>query len=98
MGGFDLQNAGNDVGTIAANIAGGDLYYRDATGLTVGTVTDPRPAGVPTNGITTGGNDLYLQTGGALAVNQAITAGAGTIELNSGGGATQAAATTGTKQ
>ncbi|MEW6486100.1 MAG: hypothetical protein AB1423_16055, partial [Pseudomonadota bacterium] len=93
---FDLQNAGNDVGTIAANIAGGDLYYRDATALTVGTVTDPRPAGAPTNGITTGGNDLYLQTGGALAINQAITTGAGTIELNvTAGGATQAAAITG---
>ncbi|MEW6486099.1 MAG: hypothetical protein AB1423_16050, partial [Pseudomonadota bacterium] len=75
----------------------GDIYYNDADTLTVGSVTDPRPAGAPTNGITTGGNDLYLQTGGALAINQAIVAGAGTVLLNvTAGGATQTAAITGT--
>jgi hypothetical protein len=57
--------------------------------LTVGSVTDPRPAGATTNGITTGGNDLYLQTGGLLTIAQNIAVGAGTVELNSAAGATE---------
>ena len=61
-----LTDPTNAITTIAANIAGA-LNYRDTNALVVGTVGG-------TAGITTGGNNLQLQTGGALTQTASISA------------------------
>ena len=87
VGAVTLTNAGNDVTTLAATVtgAGNAFAYTDANALTIGTVD-----GI--NGITTNNGDIGLQTGGALAINQALSAGTAAIGLNGGGAVTQGAA------
>jgi hypothetical protein len=84
-GSYALTLATNNVGTIAAN-TGGTVSYRDADALAVGTVN--------TAGITTSGDNVTLQTGGTLAIDQAVSLGAGNLTLNAGAAATQTAAIT----
>ena len=72
--------AGNDVGTLAANMTGvgSGLTYADANALTIGTVDS-------VVGITTNGGAITLTAGGtnnALTVNSAITTGGVNISLN----------------
>ena len=86
IGFYQLTNAGNDVTTLAANTTGA-IDYQDANSLTVGTVG-------ATNGITSGNNDVALQTGGALTINQALNTGTGNLGLSTNGPVTQAAAGT----
>jgi|GEM_PF-1131716 len=78
IGTYILNNANNDVGTLAAAITGA-LTYTDLNALTVDTV------GV-TNGITTGGNNVTLNTGDLLTLNKNITASGAIVTLNSAGG------------
>ena len=87
VGAVTLTNAGNDVTTLAANVtgAGNAFSYTDANALTIGTVD-----GI--NGVTTNNGNIGLQTGGALAINQALSAGTATVGLNAGGAVTQGAA------
>ncbi len=84
-GSFSLTRSTNNVNTIAANTAG-SISYRDNDGLTVGTVT--------TIGITTSNDNVTLQTGTTLTIDDAISLGAGTLTLNAGGAATQNAGDT----
>ncbi len=77
IGVFNLNQAGNNVGTLAANIDG-NLTYRDANALTVGTVN-------LTNGITTVNDNVTLTIGGLLTITQSINAGGATITLNAAG-------------
>jgi filamentous hemagglutinin family protein len=65
---FMLNNAGNDVTTIAAAVGGGSISYRDADGLTVGTVDG-------TAGLVMGTGSATLIAGGPLDQSAAITAG-----------------------
>ena len=82
-GSYTLTNSANNVATLAVNTAG-SVSYRDTNALSVGTVNT-------TVGITTGGNNLTLQTGGTLTLNNVIAAGAGNVTLNSAGAVTQGA-------
>src|SRR5262249_38756207 len=79
-GPFTLTNAANDVTTLAAN-TGGAVSYRDATGLSVGTVN--------TVGVTTAGSNVTLQTGAALSIDQPVAIGLGNLTLNARAPATQ---------
>ncbi len=82
-GAFTLTQAGNNVSTIAANVAGA-VEYADSNTLSVGTVV--------TSGITTGGNAVTLTTGGLLTLAQSVSAGGATVTLSTAsGGVTQSA-------
>ncbi|MFA4854449.1 MAG: hypothetical protein WC616_03765 [Candidatus Omnitrophota bacterium] len=83
---FTLNQATNNVNILAANITG-PLTYADADVLTVGTVITSTGT---TAGITTGGNDVILNTGNTLTIANDIDAGTGTVTLNpTAGGATE---------
>ena len=85
-GTFALNQKANQVATLAAEIDG-DLTFRDAGKLTIGTVAG-------TAGIKTKGGDVLVQTGGKLVVNAevntqpgaggqfAIVGNAGNVDLN----------------
>src|SRR5204863_129641 len=72
-GPYTLSLATNDVANVAAN-ATGAISYRDASALVVGTVNG-------TAGITTSDDDVSLQTGGTLALSQAVALGLGDLTL-----------------
>ncbi len=78
---YTLGNASNDVNTLAADLSE-SLYFADADDLTVGTVNS-------TNGITTTNDDVILQIGLTLAIDQAVNVGAGNLTLNTGDAITQ---------
>ena len=83
-GTITLTSATNDVDTLAADVAGA-ISYQAAGALSVGTVGG-------TTGITTTGNEnVTLQTGDALSIDQAVNVGTGNVTLNVTNGATQAA-------
>ena len=84
-GPFTLTDAGNDVTTLAAG-TGETVSYRDANALTVGSVT---VLGVTTTGITTTNDDVQLQTGTTLLIDDDIALGNGDLGINAGSGVTQ---------
>ncbi len=94
-GAIDVTTATNDAVTLAATTSAGTIAYRDANALTVGTVgaqTVSNASFTSTTGLTTTGTatDLLLQTGGALALTQNLTAAnAGDVRLASGAGISQ---------
>ena len=65
------------------------MDYRDATGLTIGSVAAVGTLVPAVSGITSGNNNVALQTGGALTINNQINAGGGNVGLQSAGGVTQ---------
>src|SRR5207302_896583 len=70
------------------------ISYRDANGLVVGTVTDTSMGTTTTSGITSNNSDVKLTAlVGGLALNQAITLGAGelTLDVRANSGVTQTA-------
>jgi len=73
-GTFTLNQSGNNVNTLAANITGA-LTYTDTDTLSVGSVSG-------TDGITTGGNDVTLNTGNTLTIANDINASSATVTLN----------------
>lgn len=93
-----LDSTGNAVGTLAAEVAGGDLTMVNSQALTVGAVTTTTAAAAgATAGVrtTSAGRSISLQTlAGDIAVTKAIatTADAGgtdTVSLASAGGISQ---------
>jgi len=80
-GNFTLDNALNDAGTLAADVAGA-LIYTDANTLTVGTVG-------AVNGIRTAGSDVTLNSGGKLTLANDMDAGTGIVTFNSANGVTE---------
>ena len=74
---FNLDQAGNDVATLAANLSGGStsLTYRDANALTIGSV-------LGTNGVSVTG-PVTLITGGAITQTAPFTVG-GASSFSSG--------------
>ncbi|MFM7039784.1 MAG: beta strand repeat-containing protein, partial [Planctomycetaceae bacterium] len=85
-GPYTLTNSGNSFTTLAANTTEA-ISYRDTNGLIVGTVN--------TVGITTSDDNVTIQTGGTLAINQAVAVGTANLTLNATGAVTQAAAISG---
>src|SRR5947208_1095407 len=82
-GTVNLDTANNNMATITASYTG-TISYLDVNGLTVGTVTDTAMTpNTTTSGISSSGNDvkLTMQAGG-LAINQAVSTGAGDLTLN----------------
>ena len=77
-GPFTLTDAGNDVTTLAAG-TGETVSYRDANALTVGSVV---VLGVTTTGITTTNDDVQLQTGTTLLIDEDIALGSGNLGIN----------------
>ena len=84
-GPFTLTDAGNDVTTLAAG-TGETGQDRDANTLTVGSVT---VLGVTTTGITTTDDDVQLQTGTTLLIDDDIALGNGDLGINAASGVTQ---------
>jgi len=84
-GPYTLTDSGNDVDTIAANTTDA-VSFRDTDDLIVGTVN--------TVGITTTNDNVSLQTGTTLTINDVIGIGAGNLTLNAGGAVTQGAGDT----
>ncbi len=82
-GDFTLTNASNAVGTIAANVSGGDIRLTDSTGLTVGDING-------TSGVTDTGGTVTLVDNGAssdITLDDAVSGvGSGnTVVLVAGG-------------
>lgn len=78
-GAFILNNA-NTVNRVAADVTG-NVNFRSTGALTVGTV-----GGV--SGVDSGGGNIRLRSGGALFLDEAVSAGVGDIRLQ-GAGITQ---------
>jgi filamentous hemagglutinin family protein len=77
-GAFNIIDAGNTVGTLAANVAG-SLTYRESGALTVSTV-------LGTSGITSGNSPITVSTANSpLTIAKNINAGSGTANLTAGG-------------
>src|SRR5207253_2270818 len=76
-GTVNLDQDGNNVATLAASY-NGTISYRDANGLSVGTVTDTAMTpNTTTSGITSNNNDVKLTVLlGGLSLNQGVTLGA----------------------
>ena len=83
-GPYTLTNAGNAVTTVAVDTAQ-SVDYRDTNALLIGSVGG-------TNGITTTGDDVSIQSGGSLGINQAVSVAA--LNLLSNGAMTQTVAIT----
>ena len=83
-GPFTLNNAGNDVTTLAANVAG-NVSYRDANSFTVGVVADA-PSAVSTTGITTtAGGSVTLDNAGVLTIAQNVSTDGAFAQISSAG-------------
>ncbi|MHB8735922.1 MAG: beta strand repeat-containing protein [Terriglobales bacterium] len=83
-GPYTLTNAGNDVTTFAANVAG-NVSYRDANGFTVGIVADA-PSAVSTAGITTtSGGSLTLDNAGTLTIAQNVSTDGAFAQISNAG-------------
>src|SRR6476620_6340836 len=97
-GSVHLDEAGNNVATLAASYSG-PISYTDASGLIVGTVTDTAMSpNSTTSGISSNNNDVKLTVlAGGLTIGDAvgplgaddITLGAGNLTLNVTGNVTQ---------
>src|SRR5207237_593963 len=91
-GTVNLDQAANNVATLAANYSG-TISYLDRKSVVEGKVTDTAMSpSTTTSGITSGGNDVKLtvQTGG-LSIGAGIATGAGDLTLNVIGAVTQTA-------
>src|SRR6185295_19985188 len=93
-GAVDLENAANDVATLAAKHSG-TICYHDANTLSVGTVTDsaePTATITTTSGITNDA-DVRLTTGGNLSLDNLVKiTGSSDLTLEVTGALTQTAA------
>jgi hypothetical protein len=88
-GPYTLVNSGNNVTTLAANVAG-SISYRDTDTFSVGVVADA-PSGVSTTGITTtGGNTstVTLDNGGVMTIAQNISTDGAFSQISTGGAGT----------
>ena len=93
-GSITLDDA-NDVNTLAASnaFAGGTITFNDVDGLTIGTVATQTIGLVTfatTTGLSTNNGNFTLKAGGAVLIDDDVTAGTGTVRIEtSTGGITQ---------
>lgn len=73
-GTFDLSETGNDVDVLAASVDGA-LTFNNADDLRIGSVNG-------TDGIFSNSNNVLLQAGGTLTIEQALDAGIADVRLN----------------
>jgi hypothetical protein len=85
----------NDVSTFAASnsAVGKVVKYQDANAVNIGAVSSNTFFSA-TTGIATANGDVTLKAGGAVGINEAITAGSGTVRIAAGGSVTEAAGKT----
>src|SRR5205807_1441381 len=88
-GSVHLDNANNDVATLAANY-NAPISYTDKTSLTVGIVADLF-SGMTSTGITTASHDVKLPAPYALLFRPAVNTGSANLTLSDTGNVTQAA-------
>src|SRR4029077_4178202 len=86
-GSVHLDEATNDVVTLAANF-NGPISYTDRNGLTVGIVGDAF-SGMTTTGITSSSHDVKLTTGNGLTIQEAAQIVTRHLTLNVTGNVTQ---------
>ncbi|WNC46079.1 filamentous hemagglutinin N-terminal domain-containing protein [Thermosynechococcus sp. GLH187] len=92
-GTFDLNNASNDVDTLAANVNGG-VSFKDSDDLTIGgpvTSTVGSDTATTAAGLTTTNNDAIIESGNTLTLAASSNLGSGNLTLISNGGVTQTA-------
>ncbi|WNC30925.1 filamentous hemagglutinin N-terminal domain-containing protein [Thermosynechococcus sp. PKX82] len=92
-GTFDLNNASNDVNTLAANVNGG-VSFKDSDDLTIGgpvTSTVGSDTATTAAGLTTTNNDAIIESGNTLTLAASSNLGSGNLTLISNGGVTQTA-------
>ncbi|MEK7214552.1 MAG: hypothetical protein AAB289_03030, partial [Chloroflexota bacterium] len=77
-----------DIGTLAANTGAGVVTITENNALIIDTVANLVPTNI--NGITSGGQNVVINTGnlGLITLNQPIDAGGGKVILNPDGGQT----------
>ena len=85
-----LQHPDNDLNILAA-VNGGFTFYRDIDDLVVSTVTVD---GMTVTGILTSNDDVKLTVGGDLAIDDAVSIGAGNLFLDVQGNVAQTASIT----
>ncbi|MES2530235.1 MAG: hypothetical protein V4636_04315, partial [Pseudomonadota bacterium] len=91
-GNVDLQQAGNNVATFAAQNSAGSVAFRNATALNVGTVTGTiGSSGLTTTGVDTaaGNGEQYVRADGTITLQQKLAAGTATVSLDSAGAIAQ---------
>jgi len=90
-GGFELRNAGNQVGVIASDA--GQVAFANTGNLMVGTLTDTDADGgdVVTQGIHNTG-DVSINTGGDLAIDEAVDVNGNDLFLTVAGQTSQSTA------
>ena len=80
-GAFNLDQAANDIGTLAAGLSGSSIVYRDANALAIGNV-------IGTVGITlpqVAGNSVALTAGGNVDFIENAAISAGSVNITAGG-------------
>ncbi|MGB4117388.1 MAG: S-layer family protein [Polaromonas sp.] len=89
----DLSTNSNAVTSdVSINASAGTAKFKNNAGFNVGSVAADGSAFTATTGVSTNNQDITLNAGGALAVNQAVNAGTGTVRMQSTAAITQAAA------
>ena len=88
-GNVSLNEASNDVGTVAGKSTSGTFTYVDKTAVSIGSLVDS--AAVTISGITTASKDIIVVAGkggvtGGIAVNQAVNAGTAIVRLQTSAG------------
>src|SRR5205807_1972950 len=86
-GSVHLDNANNDVGTLAASYSG-PISYTDKTALTVGIVADLF-SGMTSPALPGALPILKLTAGGDLTIDQAVNTGSANLTLSDTGNVTQ---------
>ncbi|MEZ6122903.1 MAG: autotransporter-associated beta strand repeat-containing protein [Planctomycetaceae bacterium] len=90
QGTFDLTNAANDTDLLAGSNVGA-ITFRDADDVTIDTVDVVTNSAATIVGLSSGSNDIQLDVGTTLTINQQLNADTADTRLQSYGNITQSA-------